>query len=226
MPIIISMPELVPDAAHGFIDTAAAWIAQNPGLTLLAIFLFAIVEATAVIGVLMPGTFIMMAIAGAGAMAGVNAWPMMAAALLGAVMGDVFSYWLGRHFNARLRAMWPLATRPHIMEAAEGFFAHYGTMSVALCRLLPVLRSTVPLVAGMAGMPRRRFLFANIASACVWAPAHIVPAQFAGISIEHLRTGDWRGAAVFLGLLVIAGGGLWLAHRWAAAHGLLARSRN
>ena len=224
--MISLMPEMMPDAAHGMIDTAAAWIAQNPGLTLLAIFFFAIVEATAVLGILMPGTFIMMAIAGAGAMAGVNAWPMMAVALLGAVMGDVFSYWLGSRYNDSLRRLWPLATRPHLMVAAESFFAQYGTMSVALCRLFPVLRSTVPLVAGMAGMDRRKFLAANIASAFVWAPAHIVPAQFAGISLEHLRNGDWRGAAVFIALLAVAGGGLWVVHRWAPGQRLLARSRD
>jgi membrane protein DedA with SNARE-associated domain len=78
----------------------------------------------------------------------------------------------------------------------------------------------------MAGMDRRKFLAANIASAFVWAPAHIVPAQFAGISLEHLRNGDWRGAAVFIALLAVAGGGLWVVHRWAAGQRLLARSRD
>lgn len=195
------------------INNCAAWIALNPALTLLAIFVFAIAEATAVIGILVPGTFIMMAIVGAAAMAGVSAWPMIIVAILGAVMGDVFSFWLGHHYNAQLRRLWPLATRPHLMDAAEHFFARFGSMSVALCRLLPVLRSTVPLVAGMAGMDTRKFLFANIASAFVWAPAHIVPAQFAGLSLERLLAGDWYTAAIFAACLVVAGGGVYVAHR-------------
>ena len=70
------------------------------------------------------------------------------------------------------------------MENAERFFDRYGIYSVALCRFVPVLRSTVPLVAGMAGMRQRRFVMANVASAFVWAPVHIYPAQLAGLSLE------------------------------------------
>jgi len=199
------------------VNSSAAWIAQNPSLTLLAIFVFAIVEATAVIGILMPGTFIMMAIVGAAAMAGLSVWPMIVVAILGASTGDILSFWLGRHFNAPLRRMWPLAGRPHLMEAAENFFDRFGSMSVALCRLLPVLRSTVPLVAGMAQMDTRRFLFANIASAVVWAPAHILPAQFAGLSLERLLAGDWETAAWFGACLFAGGAIVYGAHRYTAA---------
>ena len=208
------------------IMTGADWVAQNPVLTILVVFVAAIIEAAAVIGILIPGTPIVMAVAGAGALAGLHPAPVIAVAILGAILGDFFSFWLGQRYDQRLRRLWPLATRPHLMESAERFFARHGTMSVALCRLFPVLRSTVPLVAGMAGMDRRKFLAANIASAFVWAPAHIVPAQFAGISLEHLRNGDWRGAAVFIALLAVAVGGLWAVHRWAAGHRLLARSRD
>ena len=85
------------------------------------------------------------------------------------------------------------------MGHAESFFHRYGTASVAICRFVPVLRSTVPLVAGMAGMARSKFLLANVSSAFVWAPAHVVPAQFAGMSLADLQTGDWQNAALCAG---------------------------
>ena len=129
-----------------------------------------------------------MAVAAAGAMAGMSMMPIMVVSIVGAVIGDFVSYWLGHRFRFRLRGMWPFATRPTLMGHAESFFHRYGTASVAICRFVPVLRSTVPLVAGMAGMTRSRFLLANVSSAFVWAPAHVVPAQFAGLSLADLQS--------------------------------------
>ncbi len=113
--------------------------------------------------------------------------------------------------------MWPFATRPALIEQAERFFGRYGTASVAICRFVPVLRSTVPMVAGMAGMVRSRFLIANVSSAFIWAPVHVVPAQFAGLSLADVQTGDWQNAALCaagLALFTVAG---WLVHRHVVA---------
>lgn len=199
------------------ITAGADWVAQNPTLTILVVFIAAIIEATAVLGILIPGTPIVMAVAGAGALAGLHPAPVIAVAILGAILGDFFSFWIGHRYNAQLRRIWPLATRPHLMESAERFFARHGTMSVAFCRLVPILRSTVPLVAGMAGMDRRKFLVANVASAFVWAPAHVVPAQFAGISLERMLAGDWQAAIMFAGGLAAACLAVYALHRMASA---------
>ena len=199
------------------ITAGAEWVSHNPTLTILVVFVAAFIEAAAVLGILIPGTPIVMAVAGAGAMAGLPSTPVIAVAILGAILGDFFSFWVGQRYDQRLRRLWPLATRPHLMESAERFFARYGTMSVAFCRLVPVLRSTVPLVAGMAGMDRRKFLAANVASAFVWAPAHVVPAQFAGISLERMIAGDWQTAAMFGAALTAACLGIYALHRVASA---------
>jgi len=199
------------------INGAADLAAQYPLLSILIAFAAAIVEAVAVLGVLVPGTPILMAVAAAGAMAGASMVPIMIVAILGAVIGDFVSYWVGHHFRFRLRGMWPFAARPHLMGHAETFFHRYGSASVAICRFVPVLRSTVPLVAGMAGMARSRFLIANVSSAFVWAPAHVVPAQFAGLSLAELQAGDWASAALCgAGLLLFTVAG-WYVHRRVAA---------
>ena len=157
-------------------------VAQNPEWALAVTFLAAIIEAVAIVGTIVPGTFIVMGVAGAAAASGQPMLPFLVVAVLGAVIGDFLSYWVGFHFRFTVRQWWPFAQRPQLMEAADRFFARYGSFSVALCRFIPVLRSTVPLAAGIAGMPRRKFLYANVASALVWAPAHVWPAQLAGLS--------------------------------------------
>jgi membrane protein DedA with SNARE-associated domain len=139
--------------------------------------------------------------------------PFLALSVAGAVIGDFLSFWIGKKFSFRLRGVWPFARRPELMENAVRFFDRYGMYSVALCRFVPVLRSTVPLVAGMAGMRQRRFVTANVASAFVWAPVHIYPAQLAGISLERLRDGDWQSGALWGGLLLAGCAAAWAVHR-------------
>ncbi len=207
------MIDLLWAAVHG----SAALVGQNPELAILVAFLAAIIEAVAVLGVLLPGTPILMAVAGAAAMSGLSIWPIMTVAVLGAVIGDFVSFWLGERFSTRLRCVWPFARRPELLAQAERFFARYGMASVALCRFLPVLRSTVPLVAGMVGMPRRRFLLANVVSAFVWAPLHVLPAKYAGLSLDRLQAGDWQPAALMLAAFLVVSVGGWWVHRMVKA---------
>jgi undecaprenyl-diphosphatase len=197
----------------GWMSGAIGLVAQNPEGALVVAFLAAIIEAVAIFGTVIPGTFIVMGVAGAAAAAGQPMWPFLAVAVLGAVIGDFVSYWVGYRYRFTVRQWWPFAQRPQLMAAADRFFERYGSYSVALCRFIPVLRSTVPLVAGVAGMSRKRFLIANVASAFVWAPAHVCPAQLAGLSIDRLRAGDWEHAA-YLGAGVLACCvAVWVLHR-------------
>jgi membrane protein DedA with SNARE-associated domain len=202
------------------IDAAVELVAWYPGWALGVVFAAAVIEAVAVLGILIPGTPILMAVAGAAAMAGQSMLPFLALSIIGAVLGDFLSFWIGRHFSSRLLSIWPFASRPALMANAARFFARYGPLSVALCRFVPVLRSTVPLVAGMAGMRQRRFVLANVASAFVWAPVHIYPAQMAGLSIGRLKNGDWQTCLLW-------GAGLWAcaAAAW-GLHWVLVRPRH
>jgi membrane protein DedA with SNARE-associated domain len=195
------------------INTIVGLVALHPSAALVVVFLAAIIEAVAVVGILIPGTPILMGVAGAAAMSNQPMLPFLVLSIIGAVIGDFLSFWVGKRFSVRLRGVWPFSRRPALMENAAGFFDRYGVYSVALCRFVPVLRSTVPLVAGMAGMRQRRFVLANVASAFVWAPVHIYPAQLAGLSIGRLRDGDWQSAALWGAILLAGCAVAWVLHR-------------
>jgi membrane protein DedA with SNARE-associated domain len=196
-----------------WINAGVDLVAVYPAYALAVVFLAAIIEAVAVLGILIPGTPILMTVAGAAAMAGQPMIPFLILSIIGAVIGDFCSFWLGKRFSNRLRGVWPFSSRPALMDNASHFFERYGTYSVALCRFVPVLRSTVPLVAGMAGMRQKRFVLANVSSAFVWAPAHIYPAQMAGLSITRLQDGEWQSAMVWGGILLVCCAVAWVVHR-------------
>ncbi len=197
----------------GLIAWASGAVVGHPLLALLIAFAGAVIEAVVVVGVIVPGTPMLMAVAAAASLAGRPMLPILVVGVLGAIIGDGISFWVGRHYGARIRGMRPFRDRPQAIERAEAFFRRFGMPSVALARFVPVLRSTVPLVAGMTGMPVRRFALANVLSALVWAPAHVYPAQLAGVAINQWRAGGWWvPVGVGLALLALAAGAVAL-HR-------------
>jgi membrane protein DedA with SNARE-associated domain len=89
-------------------------------------------------------------------------------------------------------------------------------LGVATARFLPGLRAVVPVVAGMFGMRPTAFYTANVTSAVVWAPLHILPGTAAVLLADLLLPlemddlGDFAlpGIAIF-GLLVLGARRLW-----------------
>lgn len=162
------------------------WINTHPELAGLVTFGISTLESVAIIGTIIPGSVMMTAIgtlAGAGV---IPLWPTVVWAILGAIVGDGISYWLGRHFNERLPHVWPFSRYPGILENGEYFFKKHGTKSVFIGRFVGPVRALVPLVAGMLGMRPLRFYIANILSAIGWAPIYMLPGILLGAASLEL----------------------------------------
>lgn len=196
-----------------WIDTAITLVAENPEWALGIAFAAAVIEAVALLGILVPGTPLVMAVAGAAAAAGHSMVPYLILVAIGAMIGDFISFGIGYRYHDGLRGFWILAHRPEVMAAADRFFARHGVMSVVFCRFLPVLRCTVPLLAGMTRMDRRRFALANVGSALIWSPVHVYPGLVAGMTIERLNRGDTASAMLWGAGLVALCVAFWLLHR-------------
>ncbi len=197
------------------------WVGENPGWAYATVFMVAMTESTAVIGVIIPGVILLM---GTGALITTGAiafWPAFGAAVAGAIAGDGLSYAVGRHYNDRLRGLWPFSRYPQSLEHGVAFFEHYGGWSVAIGRFAGPSRAIVPLVAGMLRMPPRRFYVANIASAIAQTFAFFIPGMVFGASLKLAAEAAVR--LVILGLLLTGALALvvWLAHhvyRMSAPH--------
>jgi membrane protein DedA with SNARE-associated domain len=166
------------------LSTLLAWIADHPFWAGIAIFSVAFSESVAVIGLLVPGVVVMFGIGALIATGTLEFWPVFAWAVAGAVAGDSLSFWLGHHFQDRLRELWPFSRHPQTLQRGIDFFQKYGGKSVAIGRFFGPVRAIIPLVAGMLGMPPWRFVAANLISALVWAPAYLLPGIVFGASLE------------------------------------------
>ena len=160
-----------------------AWVGQHPHLAGLVVFLVALTESLAVVGLIVPGALIMF---GAGALiAGgtLEFWNTFLLAVFGAILGDGLSYWLGRHYHQQLRLMWPFRDHPKMLTRGEDFFQQHGGKSVIIARFIGPVRPVLPLVAGMLDMPAPRFFAVNLLSALAWAPTYLLPGMAFGASL-------------------------------------------
>ncbi|NIE56855.1 MULTISPECIES: bifunctional DedA family/phosphatase PAP2 family protein [unclassified Burkholderia] len=190
-----------------------AWlvgIATHPVLVLIIVFGVACAESLAVMGTLVPAGIVMFA-AGALIGAGVlDVWTTLGVAALGAMTGDGISFELGRRYAGEVRTWWADHGHMEAWERGEQFVARHGGKSIVMARFLAPVRAIVPLVAGAAQMPRRKFYPINIASALAWSPAHIVPGIVFGASAQLAAAVSERLAVMLLLLAAL----IWLIVRF------------
>jgi membrane protein DedA with SNARE-associated domain len=176
-------------------------IRNHPESSALVIGLTAFGESFVFLSLLFPGTAILIA-AGALVSEGVlDPGPVALAGLVGAVLGDAVSFWLGQRFGDLLPKLWPFRGHPERLERGIDFFERFGGMSVFIGRFFGPLRAVVPTTAGMMHMPTWHFYAANILSATIWAPALVLSG---GLLTRVLAQEDFDTKVFFVVLIVAA----------------------
>ena len=190
-----------------FVQAHSDWAA-------LVMFITAFGESFAFISLLFPGTTVLIA---AGTLLSDGTLPyasILVGAVLGAVLGDSISYWLGRSFGGGIGRLWPFSRHPDVLPKGTLFFARHGGKSVFMGRFFGPIRAVIPLAAGIMQMPRGRFWFANVTSALVWAPMLLLVGDLVGEVGDRLIGSANTVLLVFGGLTLIGiGGVVWAALR-------------
>lgn len=117
-----------------------------------------------------------------------------------AVTGMIFSYALGARLGRALFRKPRRFPRPDHLQKAKHFYEAHGGWAVFAARFIPMARALVPLVAGMARMNYRHFMFYNVAGAAVWVGLFFYGGYFFGqfaIVQEHL-------SLFVLGVLIVS----------------------
>ncbi len=187
-----------------------ALLSAHAALAYSAVFITALGESLAGVGLIVPGTVLMFGFGTVVAMGGLDFWAVFFSAAAGAIAGDGISYWLGRKYRAPLAEMWPFSRHPGILDRGEGFFLRHGGKSVFLGRFVGPIRPVIPLVAGMMGMKPLQFAAVNVASGFGWAGAYLVPGMVFGTSLQVAGAVSTRLALLLLLLLVILWSALWI----------------
>jgi membrane protein DedA with SNARE-associated domain len=191
-----------------YLSDITDYVSMHPHYAAWAVFLLAFSEAIPIVGTVVPGSTLIVAISALAIEADISPWLLLVAAILGAIAGDGTSFWLGQRCHRQILQRWPLNRFPQLIARSEAFFNRYGGASVFLARFTAVVRAFVPLIAGIVRMPARQFYVANILSAIVWAPAHVFPGVVFGllVSLAGARPEQifiLAVAAMMLGVVVV-----------------------
>lgn len=105
----------------------------------------------------------------------IQVWQILVVSIIAAFLGDQVGYYLGHTFGRRLFKDDAKVLRTDRLEAAEVFFAKYGPLSLVLGRFVPIVRTYIPLAAGTANMPYRKFIGWNVTGAVAWVLLGNIP---------------------------------------------------
>ena len=195
-----------------YIDQLIAFVSAHAWLAYLTLFLAALLEAVPVVGSVIPGSTIILALSALVPGGDLRLEWVLAAAIAGALLGDGSAYWLGHRAQREILSSWPLSNYPRVIAQSEAFFHRWGALAVFFARFVPPIRAFVPVTAGALGMPPLRFYPVNIAAILLWAPAHVLPGVLA-VSALHEYAGlpHHAGLARHIWILAVIGGALILA---------------
>ena len=138
------------------------------------LFLIVFAETGLVVTPFLPGDSLLFA---AGALAGAGSLnPGVTAVLLvvAAIAGDAVNYSVGRISGARIihlsrtNPRWGRWVKPEYIERAHEFFERQGGKAIVLARFVPIVRTFVPFVAGVAEMSYPAFALYNVTGALAW----------------------------------------------------------
>jgi membrane protein DedA with SNARE-associated domain len=195
-----------------YLDPLIAFVSANAWLAYLTILLAALLEAVPVLGSVIPGSTIILALSALVPGGDVKLQWVLAAATAGALLGDGSAFWIGHRAQREILSAWPLSNYPRVIAQSEAFFHRWGTLAVFFARFVPPIRAFVPITAGALGMPPSRFYPVNIAAILLWAPAHVLPGVLA-VSALHRYTGipHHAGVARHYWILAVIAGALIIA---------------
>jgi membrane-associated protein len=165
--------------------------------------LFAIIfcETGLVVTPFLPGDSLLF-VAGAIAASGqldVNAlFALLAsAAFLGNLVNYAIGRWLGKHFFTDSGSRW---LNPKHLEKANAFYERHGGVAVIISRFMPIIRTYVPFVAGLAAMQARKYSVYNAVGAVLWVGGLAYAGYFFG-NIPWVRG---NLTAIIVGIVVVS----------------------
>jgi membrane-associated protein len=106
-----------------------------------------------------------------------------------AILGDIVGYWFGKKLGSTLlvREDTFFLRKAHIKKA-QLFYEKYGPKAVVLGRFMPVVRTFVPILAGVAKMEYSTFMKYNFVGGFIWIIGLTVAGYVLGRSVEDIDT--------------------------------------
>jgi membrane-associated protein len=151
-------------------------------------------ETGLLVGFFLPGDSLLVTAGLLAATTGVfNIWLLGLLLTVASILGNTAGYAIGRATGPRLfsRENSLLFNKKHLYRAHE-FYERHGGKTVIIARFMPIVRTFVPVVAGMGQMGYRRYTLFNVVGGIGWIWSMLFIGYFLGRYIpgvdQHIET--------------------------------------
>ncbi len=195
------------------------WLGQG-GLALAAMIIFA--ETGLLIGFFLPGDSLLF-IAGflASKPAGLPHLPSIAIVapvlIIAAFLGNQVGYMIGHRFGPSVfdRPESRLFNQKNVTKT-QVFFDRHGQKALVLARFVPIVRTFVPVLAGVGKMNQGTYISANLLGAVLWAGGLTVLGYFLG-QVDVIKNNIELAVLAVVAISLIPVAIEYVRHRRAAA---------
>jgi len=131
---------------------------------------------------------------------------------VGAYLGHIFWFWLGRAHGIRLLDRFPSMQR-HFGKGIR-MFERYGAAAIIITQWLYGLRITCAVIIGISRISIMKFLVYEAISCLVWAIVISFAGYYFGAAVERVLGKAEHVEKWGLLLLIVVAISVWLYHRW------------
>lgn len=102
---------------------------------------------------------------------------LVVAAFSGTCVGYWFGAWAKKYFKPKDDNLF---YKPRYIQMARDFYKRYGMMAFIVGRFLPIVRTFVPILAGIVRIDFRKFLLYNFLGATLWIVSLVMAGYWLG----------------------------------------------
>jgi membrane-associated protein len=161
------------------IDQHLDEIIRNYGaITYLILFFIIFMETGLVVTPFLPGDSLLFAAATFAAIGSLNLIWLILLLITAAILGDATNYFIGRKLGNRLiHTRW---VKKEYLDKTHRFYEKHGGKTIIIARLVPIVRTFAPFVAGIGEMSYRRFASFNVIGGVLWVLTFLFAGYFFG----------------------------------------------
>ncbi|MBK7958591.1 MAG: VTT domain-containing protein [Bacteroidetes bacterium] len=126
---------------------------------------------------------------------------MICLLIAAAIIGNTINFFIGKKLGPAFleKEKIPFIKKEYILKAQE-FYAKHGTKALVISRFIPIVRTFVPFIAGIAKMDTAKFILWTALSAIIW----VVPITFAGYFFGNIPIVKNNFSIVVLGIIFVS----------------------
>ena len=168
----------------------------------LSLILFA---ETGLFGFFLPGDSLLFTLGLMSSQRNIDLKILIPSLILATVLGDHFSYFLGRKFSTKVRNnLNRFYLEEKHMEMAHRFYLRHGGKTILFCKFIAFVRTFAPFIAGTSKMSLYRFTLFDIAGATLWVVSILGGAHYLGEFVHFDIKSYFHYFVIFLLFLLVS----------------------